>query len=144
MAPKTMKLVTIPIRISSVIYAIFGLGSFALLLIPLTTESNAEILAMRIILSLMFVMCAGLVVFLEIVIRALKGGKYWAWIAGICIAGLYIPSIFMVLGIIILVGLLNNEVKSFCAKKDKRIEHAPAADTSSPGAPVQRPSAKRF
>ena len=53
---------------------------------------------------------------------ALKNGKYWAWIAGICIAGLYIPSAFFVLGIIMLIGLLEDDVKNFCAKKDKNIE----------------------
>src|SRR5512145_3488802 len=32
---------------------------------------------------------------IELVIQGLKRYKYWSWIAGLCIAGLYIPSLFL-------------------------------------------------
>lgn len=51
-------------------------------------------------------------IFVEIVIKSLKKHKFWAWITGIIICGLYIPSIFIILGIIGLVGLLNKDVRT--------------------------------
>lgn len=48
------------------------------------------------------------VILLEVVILNLKRRKYWAWIAGIIVGGLYVPSIFLPLGAMILVGLLVN------------------------------------
>ena len=58
------------------------------------------------------------VVFLEFVIAHLKKGKFWAWVAGIAIGGLYTPSLFLPLGIFILIGLLSDESRrDFLDKK---------------------------
>lgn len=54
----------------------------------------------------------GFAVFIEIVVRELKKQKFWAWIAGICLSGLYIPSIFFPLGVMGLIGLLDGEVRA--------------------------------
>lgn len=118
MTPNSLKIATIPIHISAVIYALLGIGSLVLLFFPIPAEDDIELMIIRITLIVMFVVCAALVVFLEIVVQSLKAGRYWAWIAGICVAGLYIPSIFIPLGIPILLGLLKEDVKQYCARKE--------------------------
>ncbi len=47
------------------------------------------------------------VIFLEIVIVHLKNNRFWAWVAGVAIGGLYTPSLFLPLGVFILIGLLS-------------------------------------
>ncbi len=49
-------------------------------------------------------------IFVEIVIKGLKNGKKWAWIMGIVISAIQIPSILIVLGIIGLITLLDKDV----------------------------------
>ena len=49
----------------------------------------------------------GFAVLIEIVVRALNRRRFWAWVAGLCISGLYIPSLFLPLGIMGLIGLLD-------------------------------------
>jgi hypothetical protein len=56
--------------------------------------------------------CSGLIivgfaVFIEIVARALNRRRFWAWVAGLCVSGLYIPSLFLPLGVMGLIGLLD-------------------------------------
>ena len=59
----------------------------------------------------------GMGVFVEIVIKGLKDNKFWAWVSGLIICGFYIPSLFIILGIIGLIGLLNKEVRKDFLKK---------------------------
>lgn len=66
---------------------------------------------------LTILLCVALVVFIEVTIHFLKKGAYWAWICGICTAGLYLPSLFLLLGVFMLIGLLDEGVKEHCAKK---------------------------
>jgi chromate transport protein ChrA len=66
------------------------------------------------------------------VIKALKQGRHWGWIAGLCIAGLYTPSGFMVLGIIMLVNLLKEESKEYCKKESKQASQAIGAAAPQP------------
>ena len=54
----------------------------------------------------LFIALIPFVVFLEILIVFLRRRKFWAWIAGLIIGALYAPSLFLPLGIMILVGLL--------------------------------------
>lgn len=49
---------------------------------------------------------------IEVVVRGLQQHKYWGWIAGLCIAGLYIPSLFLPFGIMILIGLLDQQTQA--------------------------------
>ena len=121
MIPKSMKMVTIPIHISAVLYSLIALGSLAILFIPMPGEDDIDLFVLRITWGIMCIVSVALVIFLEIVVMALKKGHFWAWIAGICIAGLYIPSGFMILGIIMLIGLLREEITEFCKKKNKNV-----------------------
>lgn len=114
--PAKLKQFIIPLRISSVIYALIGIIVAAVVLF-VPSESNSERIVMIVFGGTMFLVSFGIIVFNEIVIAHLKKGKFWAWIAGICISGLYIPSIFLLLGIFMLRALIDNETKAFCAKK---------------------------
>ena len=57
------------------------------------------------------IMSLGIVVFVEWVVRGLKERKYWAWISGIVISAICIPSILIVLGIIGLIGLADENTR---------------------------------
>jgi drug/metabolite transporter superfamily protein YnfA len=52
-------------------------------------------------------LCLVMAVFIEVVVRGIRQRKRWAWIAGLCLAGLYLPSLFMPLGALGLWGLLD-------------------------------------
>ena len=48
-------------------------------------------------------------VFIELIIKDLKQKKYWAWVAGVVVSGLAIPSILFIPGIVGLIGLLDTQ-----------------------------------
>jgi hypothetical protein len=56
----------------------------------------------------MFAVCLVLAVGIEYVVVGLKQRKYWAWIAGMCIFAIYIPSAFLPLGAFGLWALLDS------------------------------------
>lgn len=122
--PSKLKFVTIPLRISSVIYLLIGLlYGAALLFLPgsFWDMPQDEFIIVAITGVMTIVLCFSFLIFIELVIYFLKKGAYWAWIAAICLAGLYLPSIFLLLGVFMLVGALDEEVKAFCMKKSKAI-----------------------
>lgn len=58
--------------------------------------------------------------FIEFVIQGLKRNQYWAWVSGLIMCGIYVPSGFIVLGVLGLVGLLNQDViKQFSDARTK-------------------------
>ena len=71
------------------------------------------------VIIIAFIGCFSLLlgVGVEVVIWNIKKGKNWAWITGLCIAGIYIPSGFLPLGIIALLGLLDPHAKAFCSDR---------------------------
>lgn len=105
MNPKLKKTIIV-LRISSIIYFLLGI----LFITFLSIGSG-----------IMTVVLIGMGTFIEIVIRNLKRNKYWAWIAGIVVCSLYLTSmLFIVLGIIGLMGLLNKEVRKEFSKGTSR------------------------
>jgi hypothetical protein len=56
----------------------------------------------------MFVFCLALIAFIELVAYGLGQRKFWAWVAGLCIFGMYAPSVFFPLGALGLWGLLDS------------------------------------
>jgi hypothetical protein len=56
----------------------------------------------------MFVFCVALIAGIEVVVHGLHQRKFWAWIAGLCIFGMYIGSLFFPLGALGLWGLLDS------------------------------------
>lgn len=56
----------------------------------------------------MFIFCLILVAGIELVVYGLLRRKFWAWVAGLCIFGLYLPSLFLPLGALGFWGLLDS------------------------------------
>jgi hypothetical protein len=56
--------------------------------------------------------CVSLTVGLELVVAGLKERKFWAWVVGLCIFVIYTPSLFFLLGILGLWGLLDAESRA--------------------------------
>lgn len=108
--PARLRLATIGLRLSQIIYFLLLLCSpIVLLILPNLDEEKWVVF-----LSLF---CAGgtalgCVIGLEVVLRGLAQKKYWAWVAALCVAGLYIPSIFLPFGVMVLVGLLDRQVQA--------------------------------
>ncbi len=93
------------LRIASVIY--FIIAAFSLISLGLISEiSDVAIITASAIFTFGF----GIGLFLEIIIRDLKHQRYWAWVAGIIVFGMFIPSLFFILGILGLINLLKPEV----------------------------------
>lgn len=51
---------------------------------------------------------------IECVVSGLSRGRLWAWIAGLCIFGLHVPSLFLPLGVLGLWGLLDGGSRAEC------------------------------
>ena len=97
------RLTILAFRISEGLYVLIGLC------LPILTISFQEV---REQYPVWISVCTGLLgfgfaVFTEIVVRALNRRKFWAWVAGLCISGVYVPSLFLPLGVMGLMGLLD-------------------------------------
>jgi hypothetical protein len=105
--PGKLRMTVICFHISAVLYVVLGIlllvifASFPLsdLQIP-----NRFWLTYGIISCLL---CIALAIGVEIVVWGLTKLKYWAWIVGIMICGLYVTSLFIILGGLGLWGLLD-------------------------------------
>jgi hypothetical protein len=100
-----LSLALLGLRISTILYYLIMLGCVVWSFVPpVDPEFNHAIFAW-----VLFLFLIPFVVFLEILILHLKRRKYWAWIAGLVVAALYAPSLFLPLGIMMFVGLLSRE-----------------------------------
>jgi hypothetical protein len=116
------------LRISSAIYFLLALVCIMpFFTVSLADQTPAETVILRVIWGMMCLLSVVLGVFVEKVIQALRQGKHWGWIAGLCVAGLYMPSGFMVLGIIMLINLLKDESKEYCKKEPNPVSQPAAA-----------------
>ena len=97
---KEVKKAIIVLHISAILYFVIGLFMVFIL-------DDLTITAKFVVLLLV----GGMGIFVEIIINGLKRKKFWAWVAGTIVCSLYIPSAFIVFGIIGLVGLLNKKVR---------------------------------
>jgi hypothetical protein len=94
-------LATTCLHISAVLYLVLGA-----LMFPLFTHDD-ETGYGSVIAAGFFVFCLILVAGIELVVYGLHRRKFWAWVAGLCIFGLYAPSLFFPLGALGLWGLLD-------------------------------------
>lgn len=102
-----LRLALLGLRISTILYYLIMLGCLVwAFMSPIGDESDHTILAW-----VLFFFLVPLMIFLEVLIIQLKKRRYWSWIAGLVVAALYAPSLFMPLGIMIFVGLLSKEVR---------------------------------
>jgi hypothetical protein len=51
--------------------------------------------------------CLAMVIGIELVVVGLRRRRFWAWIAGLCVFSMYLPSVFLPLGFLGLWGLLD-------------------------------------
>jgi hypothetical protein len=90
------------LQVSSAIYVITGLAFLGYALSPArSTSLPAEVGLFGCMLGLAF--AAGV----EVVARGLRRRKYWGWVAALCIFTLYVPSMFLPLGVLGLWALLT-------------------------------------
>ena len=113
MNPKLKKTIIV-LHISAILYFLAGIGSFALLI-----YLSKEVLVSY-ILSVVTAFSIIIGIFVEIVVSELKEGKLWAWVAAVILCMTYLLSIFIILGIIGLVGLLHEDVRNDFFSKDKK------------------------
>jgi len=116
---------TISLHISAFLYFLVGLGMMALFAfwIPFERQASGTLqqhalatdqrnYAELCIALFMFLFCVALVIGIEVVAYGLERRKFWAWIAGMCIFGLYVPSLFLPLRAFGLWGLLDEDSRA--------------------------------
>jgi hypothetical protein len=76
------------------------------------------------------VFCASLAAGVEVIAFGLRQRKNWAWVAGLCVFALYVPSLFLPLGAFGLWGLLDSGSREVFGVGDSRsrAEQNAAAD----------------
>jgi hypothetical protein len=99
--PHRIGMATTCLHISAALYLVVGLLMFWLF-----SQDDQSGFGMAFGIG-MFIFCLALIVGIEAVAAGLRRRKFWAWIAGLCIFGLYAPSIFLPLGALGLWGLLD-------------------------------------
>lgn len=112
-----LKYATIALHISAGLYVLLGCACIVLgltiMLIPSDTqfELSNEGFGFFIFMMVYAFFIFAFAVFVEIIVHYLHKKKYWAWIAGIIIGGMYLPSLFLPLGVLIFIGLLDKNVQ---------------------------------
>ena len=95
-------LATVSLHISAALYVIVGLLLFALFM---SDDERGLGLPFAVVILLL---CIALATGIEFVVYGLHRRKFWAWVTGLCIFGLYVPSLFLPLGALGLWGLLDS------------------------------------
>lgn len=119
--PQGLKNALICLRISEGLYVLlailFGiLGAGGMFGMPANAPDSTEMVFVWGMVFFFVFISLGMAVFIEIICRHLKQGRYWAWIAGLILCGIYIPSLFIILGIVGLLGLLKPDTKTYFQK----------------------------
>ena len=94
-------LTIICLHISAAAYVLFGVF---LLLLPRLVETSEGYSSGLAVFLLLF--CLALAVGVEFLVLGLRRRRFWAWIAGLIVSGIYVPSLFLPLGALGLWGLL--------------------------------------
>jgi hypothetical protein len=95
------------LHISAVIYLILGLGCLVLFRVTGFYQEDGDRVLAVVFAVVMLTVCVALAIGIEAVAFGLRRRKFWAWVAGLCIFGLYVPSLFLPLGALGLWGLLD-------------------------------------
>ena len=92
------------LHISAVLYLLLG---FALpVLLTLADGGDLEVATTTGVSVFLFMFCALIAVGVEIVAYGIHKRRFWGWVAGLIVFGIYAPSLFMPLGALGLWGLL--------------------------------------
>jgi chromate transport protein ChrA len=95
-------LATVCLHISAVLYVGVGLLMAAVLYSPPGDKLIRGVAALAV-----FLLCLALAVGIEFVAAGLRRRRFWAWVAGLCIFAIYLPSLFFPLGALGMWGLLD-------------------------------------
>lgn len=100
--PHRILMAIVCLHISAVLYLLLGVA------MGLVFYFDPDFGTARVPIALgMFLFCLVLVVGIEVVVWGLTKRKFWAWVAGLCIFGLYAPSLFIILAGFGFWGLLD-------------------------------------
>ena len=117
------------LHISAAVYIIAGLALFALLMFDDKSGLGFPF-AVGVLL-----LCLALACGIEFVVYGLRRRKFWAWVAGLCIFGFYVPTLFLPLGVIGLWGLLDSGSRAEFGVGNR---HSSAAHSDARNLPVGR------
>lgn len=121
--PKNLKLITLSLQIALLPHLCLLLFGVILLVYAITVEGFAiedQLTGVAIGASFSIYSLA-VMIFIPFVVKALKEGFRWAWIAAISMGFLSIPTIFVGFSIFIIAGSLDNEVQAFCVRKKQSL-----------------------
>ena len=99
-------LTIVSLHISAALYVIVGV-----LMLLLFSGEDETGLGLPLAIG-MCVLCLALAAGVEVVVFGLHQRKFWAWVAGLCICGTYVPSLFLPLGALGLWGLLDSDSRA--------------------------------
>ncbi len=109
-----VRLALLGLRISTVIYYFIMAGCLVWALLP--SESTGKKDAS--FAWFLFIFLIPFIIFLEVLIASLRKRRFWAWVGGLIVGALYTPSLFLPLGVMILVGLLSGgSIQEFGLRK---------------------------
>ena len=103
---KSIKPTILCLRISSIIYFLI-----AVLSILVGFYFMEDDLLLKLTFITLFLISIFLCVFIEIVINGLKKRKKWTWFASLILCGIYIPSAFIILGIVGIIPLFDSNIR---------------------------------
>ena len=92
------------LHLSAVLYLICIIG--AILWFPQIVEDDDTGFGSEFVAALILI-CVALIIGIEIVAFGLLRRKFWAWVAALCLFGLYLPSLFFPLGAFGMWGVLD-------------------------------------
>jgi hypothetical protein len=118
--PERLIITVVCLHISAALYVLSGLMALVLFINLPIPDPDFPALAFGIGL---FVLCLVLAIGVEITIWGLRKLKYWAWIMALVLCGLYIPSLFFILGGLGLWGVLDARTQA--AFQAERLKHLP-------------------
>ncbi|MDY3557356.1 hypothetical protein R5W24_006545 [Gemmata sp. JC717] len=116
-------LAVVCLHISAALYVLIGFVVFALCRLDLLPVAIG-----------MLVFCFAIAIGVEAVAWGLRRRKRWAWITALCLFVLYVQSVFLPLGVLGLLGLLDGGSRAVFGFGDVRgAEPATASDPAASG-----------
>ncbi|HUP22797.1 MAG TPA: hypothetical protein VNB06_07640 [Thermoanaerobaculia bacterium] len=112
--PGRLRLATTALTVSAAIYGVLGLALVVLVAITgLPTFSDPGEKGVLLGTGAVWVLfCLALAVLASGVAWGLRRRQTWAWIAGLCLFAIYVPSLFLPLGVMGLWGLLDPSTRA--------------------------------
>lgn len=110
---KLIKLTHIAFHIAASLYLLLGvfLVLLASKIIQLPGDQSSMNSENSFMLGFMGVFCFALAAICELVVNGLHRERFWAWVAGLILSSVFVCSIFLPLGVMGLIGLLEEPTR---------------------------------